>query len=493
MRRRLPSHSLAWHVALGYALATGACSPESGNLGPAGTAAATTRPNVVVIMSDDQTVDDMRVMTRTRSLIGSNGVTFTNSVVTYALCCPSRATFLTGQYPHNHQVRNNSAPDGGYERLDHTNTLPLWLQEAGYVTGHIGKYLNGYGEVSPRTVPPGYTEWFGALGASAYKYYDYMVNRNGAVVSYGDAPDEYQTDVYTDQAVEFIRRRGSAAAAGGRPFFLVVAYLAPHRNLLRDVGDDVVRRPVPAPRHQGRFAAERLPSSPAFNESDMRDKPDSMRRRPPLSSMQIAEITVTHQHRLETLLAVDEGVAQIVGALRQAGVLENTVVIYTSDNGWFRGEHRIPFGKVLPYEPAVRVPLLVRGPGVNPGRRVSAPVANVDLAATIVASAAARARRTMDGRSLWPLLQGQAGWPTTRHVVVEDSPEGNAMGRFWSIRQGKHVYTEYDNGDRELYDLPRDSAQVTSRHNDPAYAGVRNRLAKRLAAMKTCRGPTACW
>jgi arylsulfatase A-like enzyme len=130
---------------------------------------------------------------------------------------------------------------------------------------------------------------------------------------------------------------------------------------------------------------------------------------------------------------------------------------------------------------------------VTRGRTVSAPVANVDLAPTIVAAAGATARRTMDGRGLGPLLQGQANWPTPRHVMVEDSPAGAPGGVFWSIRKNNFVYTEYANGDREFYDLAKDSAQVASRHADPAYAAVRDRLARRLAAMKTCQGPTACW
>ena len=170
-------------------------------------------------------------------------------------------------------------------------------------------------------------------------------------------------------------------------------------------------------------------------------------------------------------------------------------MFYTSDNGWFQGEHRIEFGKILPYEPAVRVPLLVRGPGITAGRQNSAFVANVDLAPTIVATAGATARRLMDGRSLWPLLQGQPSWGTSsgRYVMLEDSPLGSAATVFWSIRQGRYVYTEYNNGDRELYDLGIDSAEVASRHADPAYATIRTRLAEHLAAMRTCAGPTSCW
>jgi N-acetylglucosamine-6-sulfatase len=464
--------------------------PESAPTSEHTLSAATARPNIVVIMTDDQSVRDMRVMSRTRRLIGTSGVTFSNSVVTYSLCCPSRATLLTGQYPHNHGVRSNQPPDGSITALDQTNTLPLWLQEAGYVTGHIGKYLNGYGDVDPLEVPPGYTEWYGSVGASAYEYYGYTLNENGALVTYGTTPDQYQSDVYTAKAVNFIRRRGRAAASGGEPFFLFVTYLAPHRL---NTGDEATRRAVPAPRHLGLMAGEQLPQSPAFNEADMSDKPASMRRRPLLTADQVSELRLANQARLESMLAVDEGVAAIVNALRNVGILENTLVVYTSDNGWFQGEHRIVFGKVLPYEPAVKVPLLIRGPGVTPARTVTAPVANIDLAPTIVATAGATARRTMDGRGLWALLQGQATWATPRHVMTEDSPLGGVAGIFWSIRKAKYVYTEYANGDREFYDLAKDSAQVSSRHADPAYAAVRQRLASRLAAMKTCKGPTACW
>jgi N-acetylglucosamine-6-sulfatase len=465
-------------------------------LGGEGPAIAAGRPNVVVIMSDDQTMADMRGMPQTQALIGAAGMTFRKNVVTFPVCCPSRATFLTGQYPHNHGVRGNTPPDGGYRKLDARNTLPVWLQAAGYVTGHIGKYLNGYGEVDSLEVPPGYTEWYGALGESAYNYYDYFVNERGAVVHHGSTPDQYQADVYTAKAADFIRRRGRVAAAGGKPFFLFVTYLAPHWGGPVEAGDPGwLQTPVAAPRHQGLFGGEVLPASPAFNEADLSDKPLSMQRRQLLTTGQISDLQLAYRQRLQALQAVDEGVARIIGALQAAGVLQNTLVLYTSDNGWFQGEHRIGFGKILPYEPAVKVPLLIRGPGVVAGRTNSAAVANVDLAPTIVATAGAQARRLMDGRSLWPLLHGQANWGTTpgRSVMVEDSPSGGAATVFWSIRQGTYVYTAYNNGDEELYDLSVDSAEVASRHADPAYAAIRRGLATRLKAMKTCAGPTSCW
>ena len=313
---------------------------------------------------------------------------------------------------------------------------------------------------------------------------------------HGSATDQYQSDFYTRKAVDFIGRRGRNAAAGGKPFYLFVTYLAPHWGAPVEAGDPLaLQTPVPAPRHKGRFAGEGLRKSPAFNEADVSDKPASIRSRPLLTATQISDLGKAYRQRLESLLAVDEGVASIINALQGAGVLQNTLVIYTSDNGWMQGEHRVGFGKELPYGPAVREPLLIRGPGVVPGKKNGALVANVDLAPTIVATAGATPRRIMDGRSLWPLLQGQSSWGTSpgRYVMVEDSPVGSTSTVFWSIRQGRYVYNEWANGDRELYDLGVDSAEVASRHKDPAYSSIRTRLASHLAAMKTCTGPTACW
>jgi N-acetylglucosamine-6-sulfatase len=453
------------------------------------------RPNFVVIMTDDQTVESMRVMSQTRRLLGSAGITFDNNMVTFALCCPSRSTFLTGQYPHNHGVRNNVPPEGGHAKLDASNTLPVWLKAAGYLTGHVGKYLNGYGSVDALEIPPGWDEWYAAIGGSADNYFDYQLNENGTLVSYGSTPEEYQTDVYTEKAADFIQRHAAAAGAGLTPFFLFIGYPAPHFGSPIEPGDPSMGSPVPAPRHKGRFAGEVLPATPAFNEADMSDKPQSMRKRALLTTSLVSAIGEMYRQRLESLLAVDEGVARIIDVLQTEGILDNTLVLFTSENGFFHGEHRIPHGKRLPYEPAVKVPLLVRGPGVTPGTRVSALVANIDLAPTIVQAAAATPGLIMDGRSLAVFFSGaQRSWGSgVRHVLVEDSQSGGAAGRFWGIKRGAYAYTEYDNGDRELYDLRVDSAQVGSRHADPAYAKVRRQLATRLAAMKTCSGPTACW
>jgi N-acetylglucosamine-6-sulfatase len=469
-------------LALGLAACERPSAPSDG--ATPSVASLDTRPNVVVIMTDDQTVENMRALPTTQELIGTAGVTFTNSIVVHALCCPSRATFLTGQYSHNHGVRSNAAPDGGHAKLDHTNTIAVWLQAAGYVTGHVGKYLNSYGDFDKLEVPPGWTEWRTALGITAYNYANIKMNENGVVVQHG--PDEYGTDLYTDMAVDFIRRHASPDA----PFFLWVNYLAPHWGY--PVTSDPIRTAIPAARHRGLFAGATLPTTPRFNEANVSDKPLTIRSQPLISASRQAELQHAHRLRLESLLSVDEGVERIMAVLGETGVLANTMVIFTSDNGWYSGEHRIIFGKILPYDPAVKVPLLIRGPGIIP-RRVGALVANIDLAPTILEATGATAGRVVDGTSLWPFLSGtQTTWAKTRHVLVEDSQRGTASTVFWSIRRGAFTYVAYNNGDKELYDSRSDTAQVTSKHLASTHTTIRNQLATRLNQMKACAGPVAC-
>src|SRR5262245_27136693 len=255
-------------------------------------------------MTDDQTVESLRVMPRVNSLLAARGVTFRNYFDSYSLCCPARATWLTGQYAHNHGVRGNQPPSGGYRKIAGklSNSLPVWLRNAGYYTGHIGKFLNGYGTTSPDTeVPPGWSEWYDSLDdpdaytGGTYTMYGYTRNENGQVVHYGSTPDvvdpgTYQTDVYSAKAEDFIRRRAPAR----KPFYLSVAPLAPH-------GEDtdaclcVGNNPRAAPRHEGDFASEPLPMPPSFNEADMSDKPGEMRSMTLMNDSQIG--TVRNRYR----------------------------------------------------------------------------------------------------------------------------------------------------------------------------------------------------
>ena len=318
------------------------------------------RPNIVVITTDDQTVESLRVMTNVHKLLAKQGTTFVNNFATFPLCCPSRATFLTGQYSHNHCVVGNSLTNGLYN-LDESNTLPLWLMSAGYTTAFVGKYMNGYGKQAPTAIPPGWSEWYAGVTMA---YRGHSMNRNGVLTRYGSAEASYQTDVFGRTAVDVVRRR----APESRPFFLWLSFFAPHAGSPVDPDDPPgLHTPSPALRHRNAFAGEPLPAAPSFDEEDVADKPAALRNRPLFSSEDVAAITENYQQRLESLLAVDEAVGQLVAELRASGELDRTVIVFVSDNGFFHGEHRVPFGKYLPYEPSIHVPLVVRGPGVPRG------------------------------------------------------------------------------------------------------------------------------
>ena len=360
------------------------------------------KPNVVVIMTDDQTYRDMAAMPQTRALIGAAGATFTHNYVSYPLCCPSRATYLTGQYAHNHGVRSTVPPDGGVEALDAQHTLPVWLQAEGYDTIHIGKYLNGYGLRHPPKVPPGWTDWHGAIDKSTYQMWGYKLYENGVTNTYGDfsTPDPalYQTDVLRDKALEAIR----AHAGGDRPFFLSLMFVAPHGEVVppKTTTEPHIR---PAPRHAGAFATLPLPRDPAFDEMDISDKPPEVRRLRTLRPGVSSRILRDFRARRESLLAVDEAVGALVRELAATGQLDSTYVLFTSDNGFFQGEHRIAKGKYLAYEASTRVPLLIRGPGI-PAGTVSGELVGQRRPRADRARGRGRDRRHPAGRALAPAL-----------------------------------------------------------------------------------------
>jgi N-acetylglucosamine-6-sulfatase len=441
-----------------------------------GREAATERPNVVVVMTDDQEARSLKVMKSVRVALQKKGVTFVKSFVNFPLCCPSRATFLTGQYAHNHGVLSNRRPFGGYQKLDASNTLAVWLRAAGYNTALVGKYLNGYGGRGHVRIPPGWDEWVVAL-RPVYYYYRYVLNVNGRRVGFGARPKEYKTRVETSFAKRYIR----ASAKEAEPFFLWVAYNAPHRGGPRvPAGECSGGFPKAAPGDEGTFAAKPLPSPPSFNEGDVSDKPKKIRGLPRLSSDLQRKITRKYRCRLDSLLAVDDGVAKLVRTLRDTGELDNTYFIYTSDNGYLHGEHRVQGGKSVPYEEAIRVPLVIRGPGIPRGRTARGMVINADLAPTILAATGASPGLPLDGTSILPLAthpKRRSG----RDLLIETR-------KFTAIRTRRHIYVEWANGDRELYDLRRDPYQLKSRHRSRRYAGLRAELAERLASLRDCVG-----
>jgi arylsulfatase A-like enzyme len=450
-------------------------------------APAARRPNIVLVMTDDMRADDLARMPATRRLIGGAGVTFTRSYVSFPLCCPSRATLNSGQYAHNNGVRGNGRPRGGFEKLtDRRNLLAPWLQAAGYYTVHIGKYLNGYGSQEPATPQPGWSDWRGAIDGWTYLMWGYRLLEHGEVVTYGDRavedPALYQTDVYRDKAEAIIRER----AASGQPFYLDLAFLAPHQEYTN-------RSVRSAPRHRGLLAAEPLPRPPGFSERAVADKPRWLRvGAPRFTPARIARITDEYRHRQESLLAVDEAVARLVAVLQETGQLENTYVVFTSDNGYMQGEHRVASGKSLPYEPSVRVPLLIRGPGIPAGESSKELVANVDLAATFAAIAKASPRRALDGRSLLPFARDPAR-RSERPLLLEGGPTPRNGRRYPAppyrgVVAGDYKYVVYADSSRELYDLANDPDELRNRAGEPEYAAVQRDLARRLETLRYCRG-----
>jgi N-acetylglucosamine-6-sulfatase len=464
----------------------------AGSVGPAvaGTDDRGPRPNVIVVMTDDQDARSMWAMRKTRRLLGRQGTTFTNSHATFPLCCPSRATFLTGQYAHNHGVLANALPAGSFLRLDGANTLPVWLRDAGYVTAHVGRYLNGYGVPLGRDlsaaeaaleIPPGWSRWFApGFRGRAWRMFSYVLNENGSLRRYKRAARNYLTDVYARHATRLIRR----LAGGERPLFLSVAPLAPHGEPHLERGPN----PRPAPRHAREFPRLKLPRPPSFNEADVSDKPPRVQARPRLGRRQQEEMLRRHRGRIRSLLAVDDAVAAMVAALRRVGELRNTLFIFTSDQGFLLGQHRIAVDKLWPYEEATRVPLLVRGPGIPRGATRRQVVANIDLAPTILDAARAEAGLEMDGISILPLARNLRA-ARDRSILLESlAPE---RPDFVGVRAPGWSYIEHEDGSEELYDLAADRFQLQSRHADPAYASRKAELAARLEALRDCAG-AAC-
>jgi N-acetylglucosamine-6-sulfatase len=473
-------------------------------IGSAAPVPAAARPNFVVILTDDQdlTLGSLDYMPRTRELIAQQGMTFSNYFVPLSLCCPSRATILTGLYPHNHKVYTNFPPDGGYERFDELRheraSLATALHAAGYRTALIGKYLNGYPGTEKSTyVPPGWDEWASPVAGSAYAAYRFTLNENGKTVKYGSKPEDYMTDVLAGKATAFVR--GAAAPAGnGKPFFLYLATYAPHKPA------------TPAKRHAGLFPGLKAPRTPSFNEADVSDKPARIRALPKLDAGQIAAIDTIYRKQRLSLQAVDEMVAALVRALQETGQLANTYIVFTSDNGFHMGQHRLDQGKYTPYETDVHVPLLIRGPGVPAGGTASALAASVDLAPTLAELAGAKLTVDFDGRSLVPLLRGQIPSDWRRMVLLEqfafppappragealeppDEQDAKAASDYPAhagVRTADFKFVAYATGEREVYDLRSDPDELANLRDRVGQAWL-TRLSRMSQNLGKCAGAT---
>jgi arylsulfatase A-like enzyme len=486
-------------------------------------------PNVIVIMSDDQGPGMMRALPTVQRELGERGTTFTNAFASFPLCCPARASLLTGEYAHNHgTLGNNPLSGGGYQALlEPGKNLARWLQANGYATAFAGKWLNGLR--SPKAAPRGWDQWSGLIGEGGdglSSYYDFDVfEPDGTPRHYGERPGDYQTDVLTrDYALPFI----DAQRIDPRPFFMWLAYHPPHSGVGRN--DLAGRRcsdgrpnergskqsAIPPKRYARRYIQARVPRPPSFNERDVSDKPKLVARRPPLSARDLETIDRDYRCGLAALKALDDGVADIIGELRATGELANTVLIFLTDQGVMAGEHRIKRGKNRPYEEAIDIPLLIRGPGVVPGAVVDAPVANIDLAPTILDYAGAEIppglARPIDGTSLTTTLAGGPADPERAILIegrdnTERSRHGYKVQSYVGVRTARYAYFEYhranygtqDEGvaapigagrrtERELYDLVRDPNQLRNLARDPGYSFARSELAGLVERLERCAG-----
>jgi N-acetylglucosamine-6-sulfatase len=361
----------------------------------------------------------------------------------------------------------------------------VWLQAAGYRTMHVGRYLNGY--EFRHGIPAGWTDWYGSPHSSAFNYASWKVNENGVLKSYPEPthPGEHQTDQSTRRAVGLI----DSASPGDQPFFLSLWYVAPHRGGPRDPDDP--RRPgtpSPAPRHRDAYAGVRMPRHPNFSEANMYDKPQVVADRPRISGEFAAGIEENWRQEIETLMGVDDGVAQIVEALRRNGELDNTLIVYLSDNGYMHGEHRALAEKVLPYEESIRVPLVLRGPGVPHSRVDHRLVGNIDVPATILDAADVAPGRVPDGRSLLELL-GDPGAEWGRDILIENGNGANGVPAYRGIRTYRFKYIEHrTTGEYELYDLEKDPWELESMDGFARYAKVQRDLRSRLRELDRCVG-----
>jgi N-acetylglucosamine-6-sulfatase len=497
------------------------------------------RPNILVVMTDDQAQADVAKMPNVKSLLAAQGTTFADAVDSFPLCCPSRATFITGQYAHNHGVAGNFFPYGWYGMKHRGNILPAWLQKAGYNTALIGKWLNGYGAKDAHgEVPKGFDTWRGLLDASAYDYQNFVMNQNGHLKTWGDAdfarklvefanievtpnpsglqgvfdklhdlfgpapytywgandPKDYSPDVTGRITEDLVRSQRHSK----KPFFIWWAPAAPHRE---DVATTLMGRPGrdprPAPRYASKSSRYKLPKPPSFNEADFADKPSNMTKAAPvMTQQQVDQLQLDYEGRIGSLLAVDDHVKKLVGILRKTGQLKNTMIVFLSDNGWLQGQHRVTGDKFLPYEESVRIPLIVRGPGVPAGETVRGQVSNIDFAPTLVDVAKAKAGRLMDGVSLVPTIRNPRKRPNRLIEVEALAPlfEQNVPVNAWDrpykgVRTDRYTYVVYkETGEQELYDRRKDPYELSNVAADPAYAAIKAKLAAKLVKLDKCKG-----
>jgi len=493
-----------------------------------------TAPNVLMFVVDDMRWDDLRVMPRTRAWLQQGGTQFTNSFSPYPLCCPARSSIFTGKYTHNHEVYSHTPP-WGFHAFDDRSTIATWLKSAGYQTMLLGKYLNGYGSQPPRGattgdslhyVPPGWTDWRAAFEPPSgpagqgrgglHRYYGTELTLNGT--RFQSLAGQYQTDAYGAIMDQYVDQQKWTT----QPYFSYVSFTAPHAGNPRQAidppkavvgGDGQTREfvtPASPQRHWSKFR-DQAPSGTTWTDRDTSDRPADLPYTP-LNAAEKSAITQVNAKRLQALFTVDEAIDRTMRSLRDAGELGNTYVIFTSDNGYYLGEQGIRQGKLLPYEAALRVPLLMRGPGIPAGATRTDPFSTVDLAPTIMQMAGRTPPASVDGQGMLPVAKGgDRGW--TRPILVNTGPgsvvresdeSGTELGHLTDpgavdnryilgIRTKRWVYLNRAGGFEELFDLttdPRQTNNLLDNGSAPASADLTQQQAT-LDAQARARARTA--
>jgi N-acetylglucosamine-6-sulfatase len=448
-------------------LVCSSCGGEGEKTEAEKTSSPADRPNVILVLADDL---DKSVFERsTLDLVWApQGTSFTNALATTPVCCPSRASILRGQYAHNTGLwrNNNEQPNGGAtyfrdKRLDQ-HTVATILHADGYKTWFGGKYLNGYHTAggSQGYVPPGWDSWQAYLGDAA-------ANVDGRATRF--FPRHY-TDWLSERAETFIEdQRGSS-----QPFYMHIAPLDTHEPLS-----------IP-PRHRAAYPEQRAPRPPSFDEADLSDKPAWVRDQPPVNDRRAAEYDRLQVTRMQSALTLEDLCREVIDALERTNQLGDTYLMFTSDNGYHMGLHRVKSPKGSPYAESHEVPFVVRGPGVPAGASFEELAANIDIAPTVLDLAGVTVPSRMDGRSLRPFFDGSAPdlWRTSLLIEnMEGTGEREPRPPYSGVRHRDEVYVEYTSGETEYYDLKADPYQLENRPQDAPQV-----MKDELSALKECAG-----
>ncbi len=499
----------------------------------------TKQPNIIFVLTDDLDVTSMSQFPKLKALMSDKGMTFQNHFVSLSLCCPSRAATLCGEYAHNTGVFTNSSTNddgtnGAYTAFqkfgDTDKTMAVWLKNAGYQTALMGKYLNGYdsAEGVKYPVPAGWTDWAVPIDGNAYAQYNYTLNVNGkpeehylancdktgtnkkgknsckvdvATATMADKEANYMMNVIEHKATDFI----TTNAAAQKPFFLYLAPYTPHSPS------------TPAPKYESLLTdktwlgAHPFPKPDSFNEADMTDKPKWAQQAALLENKQITVLEKDYHKRIISMYGVEDMVSNLIDTLAKSGELDNTYIVFTSDNGFHLGEHRLEAGKLTEFDTDLRVPLIVRGPGIKAGSVQTALTANVDIAPTMVSLAGLPMPTSVDGRSFAPLLLGQTipyrnalliehadpantkllgatGEPRDTETESEKIKGGELVGKYIGVRTPQYTFVHYvRTGEDELYDDVKDPQQLQNIAGS-ADSGLVNKLRTWATDLSTCKG-----